>query len=81
MKFSGSPASTLQRQKNNAGPSSDLGSSVGDEVKSTDFTDTLVSHCSTNQLLKLPDYGMLNCRPFRHMSCHVMSCHVLFTLA
>eukprot|EP00795_Rhopilema_esculentum_P003670 gene3670-14921_t len=41
MKFSGSPASTLQRQKNNAGPSSDLGSSVGDDIKSTDFTDTL----------------------------------------
>ncbi len=40
--YTGSPASTLQRQKNMAA-SSDLGSSVGDEFVPTDLSETLVS--------------------------------------
>ena len=41
-KYSGSPASTLQRHKNTMGTLSDLGSSVGDETMSTQFAETLV---------------------------------------
>ena len=42
-KYAGSPGSTLNRQKNNIGTSSDLGSSVGDEFQAADFSETLVS--------------------------------------
>jgi len=40
-KFSGSPASSLQRHKAVMGASSDLGSSVGDDTMATQFAETL----------------------------------------
>ena len=47
-KYAGSPGSTLNRQKNNIGTSSDLGSSVGDEFQAADFSETLVSLIAIN---------------------------------
>ena len=50
-KYAGSPGSTLNRQKNNIGTSSDLGSSVGDEFQAADFSETLVSLIEINSRL------------------------------
>ena len=77
-KFSGSPASTLQRHKNTMGTSSDLGSSVGDENMPTQFAETLVRNLSSSSVFFPSSFPLLSSLSLSLTRCFVSSFFVHF---